>query len=97
MTYVLQDAEIGFAFAEDQEQVDKLLEIADQIPALRHIFYLDPRGMRGYDDARLCFIDELLETGAQYSIKQSQTTLMRKLHSVVQRCQCHSLYVGYDG
>ena len=67
MTYVLQDAEIGFAFAEDQEQVDKLLEIADQIPALRHIFYLDPRGMRGYDDARLCFIDELLEAGRSFN------------------------------
>ena len=70
MTYVLQDAEIGFAFAEDQEQVDKLLEIADNLPALRHIFYLDPRGMRAYDDKRLCFIDDLLSQGRAYNQSQ---------------------------
>ncbi len=67
MTYVLQDAEIGFAFAEDQEQVDKLLEIADQTPTLRHIFYLDPRGMRGYEDTRLCFIEDLIEHGRAFN------------------------------
>jgi long-chain acyl-CoA synthetase len=70
MTYVLQDAEIGFAFAEDQEQVDKLLEIADNLPALRHIFYLDPRGMRAYDDERLCFINDLLDQGHAYNQSQ---------------------------
>jgi long-chain acyl-CoA synthetase len=70
MTYVLQDAEIGFAFAEDQEQVDKLLEIADSLPVLRHIFYLDPRGMRAYDDKRLCFIDDLLNDGRAYNQSQ---------------------------
>jgi len=70
MTYVLQDAEIGFAFAEDQEQVDKLLEIADNLPALHHIFYLDPRGMRAYDDKRLCLIDDLLNQGRAYNQSQ---------------------------
>lgn len=70
MTYVLQDAEIGFAFAEDQEQVDKLLEIADNLPALHHIFYLDPRGMRAYDDKRLCLIDDLLSQGRAYNQSQ---------------------------
>jgi long-chain acyl-CoA synthetase len=72
MTYVLQDAEIGFAFAEDQEQVDKLLEIADNLPTLRHVFYLDPRGMRAYDDKRLCFIDDLLNQGRAYNQSQSK-------------------------
>ena len=72
MTYVLQDAEIVFAFAEDQEQVDKLLEIADDIPALRHIVYLDPRGMRGYNDPRLCLIDDLLEQGRAFNQDQPE-------------------------
>jgi len=72
MTYVLQDAEIAFAFAEDQEQVDKLLEIADDIPALRHIIYLDPRGMRGYNDPRLCLIDDLLEQGRAFNQEQPE-------------------------
>jgi long-chain acyl-CoA synthetase len=35
---------------EDQEQVDKLLEIRDQCPQLDHIYYDDPRGLRNYDE-----------------------------------------------
>ncbi len=40
-------------FAEDEEQVDKLLALADRAPNLKHIVYSDPRGMRKYDDPRL--------------------------------------------
>jgi long-chain acyl-CoA synthetase len=47
--YVLNDAEIDYALVEDQEQVDKLLEAAPQVPTLRHIYYDDPRGLRNYD------------------------------------------------
>src|SRR3954468_7441099 len=46
--YVLQDADIAFAIVEDQEQVDKMLEVQPQVPALQHIFFDDPRGMRNY-------------------------------------------------
>ena len=47
--YVLNDAEIVYAIAEDQEQVDKLLEAKPQVPTLAHIYYDDPRGLRNYD------------------------------------------------
>ena len=47
--YVLNDAEIVYALAEDQEQVDKLLEARPQVPTLRHIYYDDPRGLRNYE------------------------------------------------
>ena len=46
--YVLNDAGIVYAIAEDQEQVDKLLEAKPQVPTLAHIYYDDPRGMRNY-------------------------------------------------
>ena len=36
---------------EDQEQVDKLLEVLPQYPGLKHIFYDDPRGLRNYHPA----------------------------------------------
>ena len=49
LVFVLQDAEIAFAIVEDQEQVDKLLEIEAAVPTLQHIFYDDPRGMRHYE------------------------------------------------
>src|SRR5437016_13196436 len=48
MAFVLQDADIGFAVVEDQEQVDKLLEVLPQCPRLKHICFDDPRGLRHY-------------------------------------------------
>src|SRR5437016_7570742 len=48
-SYVLNDAEIAYAIVEDQEQVDKILEAAPQVPSLKHIYYDDPRGLRNYE------------------------------------------------
>lgn len=63
MAFVLQDAEVGVVVAEDQEQVDKMLEVSDRCPALRHVVYDDPRGLRHYDDPRLLAWDALLDRG----------------------------------
>jgi long-chain acyl-CoA synthetase len=63
MTFPIQNAEIAYAFAEDQEQVDKLLEILPQCPSLRRIYYDDPRGMRHYNQAQLMSYDKLLDLG----------------------------------
>ncbi|MBS4019448.1 MAG: AMP-binding protein [Dechloromonas sp.] len=63
MLFVLQDAGVRFAIVEDQEQVDKLLEIKDQLPALEHIIYDDPRGMRHYNQTFLHDVHELMEMG----------------------------------
>ncbi|NMF96492.1 AMP-binding protein [Aromatoleum toluolicum] len=64
MTYVLQDAEIRFAVVEDQEQVDKMLEILPEVPILEHVIYDDPRGLRHYSQPMLKGLDELQEMGA---------------------------------
>ncbi|WP_373889330.1 AMP-binding protein [Massilia sp. TS11] len=48
MAFVLDNAEIHYAIVEDQEQVDKLLELRAANPALAHIIYEDERGMRHY-------------------------------------------------
>jgi long-chain acyl-CoA synthetase len=63
MTFVLTDGEIRFAIVEDQEQVDKLLEIKDQCPSLAHILYDDPRGMRHYTQTFLQGLDEIIAMG----------------------------------
>ncbi len=63
MVFVLQDAGIRFAIVEDQEQVDKLLENMAQCPALAHIFYDDPRGLRHYNQPFLHSLDEMQEMG----------------------------------
>ena len=63
MEFVLQDSEIRFAVVEDQEQVDKLLEIRERCPKLEHILFDDPRGMRHYRHTFLQSLDEVQEMG----------------------------------
>ncbi len=63
MAFPIQNAEIARALAEDQEQVDKLLEILPKCPTLKHIIYDEPRGMRYYRQPELVGYDALLEAG----------------------------------
>jgi long-chain acyl-CoA synthetase len=53
MAYVLSNAEVRIAVVEDQEQVDKLLEVRSRCPRLELIIYEDPRGLRHYDPVLL--------------------------------------------
>ncbi|MBI1905381.1 MAG: AMP-binding protein [Rhodocyclales bacterium] len=71
MAYVLQDAEIKFAVVEDQEQVDKMLEIQPDVPLLQHVIYDDARGMRHYTQTLLLGLDELEEMGRIHDRNQS--------------------------
>ena len=48
--FPINNAEVRFAIVEDQEQVDKLLELRAQCPQLARIWYDDPRGLRNYDE-----------------------------------------------
>jgi long-chain acyl-CoA synthetase len=68
MVFVLQDAEVRFAIVEDQEQVDKLMEIKDQCPHLEHILYDDSRGMRHYTQTFLQGLDELIAMGRLHDV-----------------------------
>jgi long-chain acyl-CoA synthetase len=61
--FPINNAEVAFAVAEDQEQVDKLLELREQSPQLAHIWYDDPRGLRDYDEPGLASLHALLEAG----------------------------------
>ncbi|MEZ5479015.1 MAG: AMP-binding protein [Thiolinea sp.] len=67
MQYVLDHAEVGFVLAEDQEQVDKMLDIQAQCPAMKHIIYDDPRGMRDYDAAHLHDYETILAEGRDFA------------------------------
>jgi len=61
--FPINNAEVAFAVVEDQEQVDKLLELRPQCPQLAHLWYDDPRGLRNYQEPGLASIDELIEAG----------------------------------
>ncbi|MBH9552484.1 AMP-dependent synthetase/ligase [Inhella gelatinilytica] len=62
--FPLQLAEVGHAVVEDQEQLDKLLEIRPQVPALQHLWVDDPRGLRHYQEPGLEMLDALVARGA---------------------------------
>ena len=63
VAYLLNYAGAHVVLCEDEEQVDKLLELGDDIPTVRTIVYADPRGMRKYDDPRLKDLAEVYELG----------------------------------
>ena len=65
--FPITNAEVRFCVVEDQEQVDKMLEVRETCPALTHIFYDDPRGLRKYDEAGLSALDELLAAGQVFA------------------------------
>ena len=65
--FPIVNAEVAFAVVEDQEQVDKLLEIRPQCPALQRIWYDDPRGLRHYDEPGLASLDALAAEGRAHA------------------------------
>ncbi len=68
--FPITNAEVRFALVEDQEQVDKLLEIRDQCPLLAHIVFDDPRGLRNYQEPGLVALDALMADGQAFASQQ---------------------------
>lgn len=56
--FVLAHSGARVLFCEDQEQVDKAITVADATPSVEVVVVFDPRGTRGYDDARLVSWDD---------------------------------------
>ncbi len=70
MQYVIEHSEARFVIAEDQEQVDKVLEVKDRCPAVEQIIFDDPRGMKGYDDSFVVDFEAVQAEGADIRAKQ---------------------------
>jgi long-chain acyl-CoA synthetase len=66
LAYVWNHAEVGVIVAEDQEQVDKVLTLRDELPALRLVVYDDPRGMLHYRYDWLKSFQEVQELGRKF-------------------------------
>jgi long-chain acyl-CoA synthetase len=65
--FPINNADVRFCVVEDQEQVDKLVEIREKCPQISHIYYDNPRGLRNYDEPGLGAIDALLQSGAAFA------------------------------
>ena len=66
IAYVLNHSDVKFVVVEDQEQVDKLLEIEDELPRVQKIIYYDPKGLRHYRHSLLLSFSEVEEHGVLY-------------------------------
>ena len=79
--YLLANSGAKILIAEDQEQVDKALEVKDELPELQKIIHIEPRGVRNYDDDILMSWDDLLAAGAQH--RRSNPTVIDQLMTEV--------------
>ncbi|CAM3550622.1 long-chain fatty acid--CoA ligase [Aeromicrobium ponti] len=68
--YIIDDCDATVVVAEDQEQVDKLLEIKETIPKVKTIIYYDPRGMRDYQEEFLLKFEDVLALGNTFNSQQ---------------------------
>jgi len=70
--YLVNDSGARIHLAEDQEQVDKIIEAGpDAFPNVKQVIYLEPRGLRSYDDERLLFWDDFMEMGRRHRSEHS--------------------------
>jgi long-chain acyl-CoA synthetase len=66
LAYVWNHAEVSVIFAEDQEQVDKVLVLKAELPALRVVVYDDPRGLAAYRYEWLKSYQDMQEMGRKF-------------------------------
>jgi len=64
--YLINDSASRFYFAEDEEQLDKVLEVRERTPTLQKIIIFDMDGLRALDDRQCISFDELLELGRKF-------------------------------
>lgn len=75
--YLIGHSESKILFAEDQEQVDKAIEVISELPNLVKIIYFEPRGLSGYENEKLMSWDEFLEIGKEEYEKNSEFVISR--------------------
>jgi long-chain acyl-CoA synthetase len=63
VAYVIDHCDASLIVAEDQEQVDKILDILEKTPKVRHVVYTDPRGLRKYAHPALSSFEAVQEKG----------------------------------
>jgi long-chain acyl-CoA synthetase len=66
LQYLCEDSRTTILFVEDDEQLDKALEVRDQLPLLRKIVVFDMEGLRGLDDPGVISLDVLRNLGRTY-------------------------------
>ena len=64
--YIIDHSETSFVVAEDQEQVDKILELKDELPNVKAVIYWDPKGLWNYNYPWLMDFEDVLAMGREF-------------------------------
>ena len=67
--YLIADSGTRFYFAEDEEQLDKVLEVRERLPDLQKIIVFDMEGLRNFNDSQVLSFDELIALGQDWHTK----------------------------
>ncbi len=67
MVYVITHARVKFIVVEDQEQVDKILEMWDDLIGVEKVIYYDPKGLRNYTEEFLMFFPDVEKLGEEFA------------------------------
>jgi long-chain acyl-CoA synthetase len=70
IAYIVDHSESTFVFAQDQEQCDKLLEVADQVPRVKQVIYWDEKGLWNYDNDWLMSFEDVQALGQRIVEKE---------------------------
>src|SRR5690625_2772867 len=65
--YVLDHGETRFFFVENEEQLDKFLQIEDQVPHVEHVIVMDTEGLRGFSHPKVMDLSRLEAIGDDYA------------------------------
>jgi len=93
MAYVLDHCSARFVIAEDQEQVDKVLDVNDKLPQLERILFLDGSGLRKYDRGHLHDYQEVQNRGRELQ-SDLQATLDARIAAQNGDTTCVMLYTS---
>lgn len=64
--YYIEHSDSTFIVAQDQEQIDKILQVKDGLPSLSKVVYWDPKGLWNYKDPMLISYQEVLDLGKEH-------------------------------
>ena len=79
--YLVNDSKTNFYFAENEEQLDKILEVRDNCPSLKKIIIYDLEGLHDFSDPQVISFSELIKLGE--SIDKNNPDLFESLMAKV--------------
>ena len=69
LSYLVNDSATTVLVVENDEQLDKFLEVRDEMPGIKKVIVIDNEGLRDFNDKKVLFLDEVYEIGKREAEK----------------------------